>query len=369
MYIYKITNKKNGKSYIGQSCRNPEVRWEEHVKSSLSTDEKQKNYLQNAIKEYGWDNFKPEIIEVIPIEKGQSFLDEREVFYILEFQTFHQWGKGYNLTLGGSGTKGSSCKSERKKSLSGQNDTYDYANYDIKTGKLQNIYQSAREAAKGVGGLRYEHVNAASNWLIGKGKFAKTYKGYIWMKLPNGEQFPKQINLKEWKSKTRQLTKTKQPKSREVNLDKSLYEISQYDLLGNLIKTWPNNLSLIEREFKTFFPNETVKYNTIVNNLKRKSFTAGGYFWQRHKLGESPKKISVMSEYIGFELKKELMIKEPIFMLDDMKNVLMKFPSIWQIPKNIASSFDKIEIYKSANNYKKYKNNYWIFNKDIELFR
>ena len=365
MYIYKLTNKKNGKVYIGQSCRNPEVRWEEHVKGSLSTDERQKTYLQNAINKHGWDNFLPKIIEVIDVEKGKSFLDEREVKHIIEYESYYKSGKGYNLTLGGSGTKGAGCKSERKKNLSTQTDTYDYANYDMESGKLVNIYQSAREAAKGVGGLRYEHVNAASNWLIGKGKFAKSYKGYIWMKLPNGQNFPEKINIQEWQSKTKQKTNNKQPKSKEVHLDKDLYEIGQYDLFGKLVKIWPNNLSLIEREFKTFFPNDTVKYNSIVNNLKRKSFTAGGYFWKRNKLGESPEKISVMSEYTGFEVIKDLMINQPILMMDENKNVIDEFSSILQIPKNIASSFDKVEIYKSVNNKKKYKNNYWIFKKDI----
>ena len=168
MYIYKLTNKKNGKSYIGQSCRNPEVRWEEHVKNSYSSDPKQRKYLQNAINKYGWDNFDKEIIEVNDITKGQSFLDEREFYWVLEHKTFYKWGNGYNLTLGGSGTKGGgSCRREKLKSKTGQTDTYDYANYDIKTGKLVNVYLTAREGAKGVGGMRYEHVNAAANWIIG----------------------------------------------------------------------------------------------------------------------------------------------------------------------------------------------------------
>jgi hypothetical protein len=367
MYIYRLTNKKNGKVYIGQTCRNPEVRWEDHVRSSISNDLKNKQYLHNAINKYGWDNFKTEIIEVIDIEKGQKYLDEREFENILKHNSYYKYGKGYNMTLGGSGTKGSSsCKSERNKQVSEQSDTYDYANYDPVTGNLVNIYLSSREAAKSVGGLRYEHINASADWLIGKGKFARTYKGYIWMKLPNGVKFPKKINIKEWSELTRQKPKTKQPKSDEVNKNKNLYEIGQYDLLGKLVKIWINNLSLIEREFSTFFPGEKIKYNTIVNNLKNKNFTAGGYFWKRNLLGESPKTIPVMSEYKGYEIRKELVNNEPILMINSDGNIVNQFNSIYQIPNNIASSFDKVEIYKSATETKKPHKNYkWIFVKDF----
>lgn len=368
MYIYKLTNKKNGKIYIGQSCRNPEVRWEDHVRSSLSTDPKQRKYLHNAINEHGWHNFKPEVIEVIDVKKGQKYLDEREVYHILENLSFHKWGKGYNLTLGGSGTKGSnSCKSEREKQTSEQTDTYDYANYNKETGELVNIHTNVREAAKSVGGLSYEWVSRAADWLIGKSKYAtKTYKGFIWMKLPNGSQFPKKINVKVLDNIQTPNQIKKQPRSKEVTSEKQNYEISQYDFKGILQKTWPNNLRLIEREFKTFFPNDKITYNSIINNLKGKNFSAGGYFWKRFLLGGSPQTIPVMSEYIGYEFKKELMIGEPILMINKQGEVESEFQSIYEIPSNIASSFDKIEIYKSATETKKpYKDHSWIFLKDF----
>lgn len=363
MYIYKLTNKINGKSYIGQTCRNPEARWEEHLKTSLSTDPEQKKYLQNAIEKYGWENFSKEILEIIPIEKGQKYLDEREFFYILENKTFHKHGRGYNLTLGGSGTKGmGSCKAEKVKVLSKQTDKYDYANYDKDTGNIVNVYPSAREAAKAVGGQRYEHVNASADWFIGKGKYAKTYKGYIWMKLPNGQDFPKKINLKTWSNQKRLLPTKRQPKSSDVNQEKNFYEISQYDLLGNKLKTWPNNLSLIEREFGTFFPNEKVKYNTIVNNLKGKSFTAGGYFWKRFPINTSPINIPVMEEYQGYNFKKEILSNKPILVFDMSGKFLKKFESILEIPDDLASSFDKLRIYQEVMDGKgKYKNLIWKF--------
>lgn len=368
MYIYKLTNKKNGKSYIGQSCRNPEVRWEEHVKSSISDDDIHKTYLQNAINNYGWDNFDATIIEVIPIEKGQSYLDEREVTNILEYETFHKWGKGYNLTLGGRGTKGSSCRAERQKQVGEQSDTYDYANYNPTTGDLVNVYTNVRDAAKGVGGTSYEWVSRAADWIIGKAKYAtKTYKGYIWMKLPNGSNFPPKINIKIW-GITQSPKKIKsQPRNKDVTSEKNNYEIAQYNLLGNLEKIWPNNLRLIEREFNTFYPNDKITYNGIINNIKEKSFSAGGYFWKRNDLGKSPKKIPVMSEYKGFEMNKELFLNTPIVQLNEFGKIINKFNSIYEIPLNLFSNYDKIEIFKLAKNIQKkpYKNFIWVFEKDF----
>jgi|694.fasta_scaffold77608_3 group I intron endonuclease len=368
MYIYKLTNKKNGKIYIGQSCRNPEIRWEEHVKSVLSTDEQQRTYLQNAINKDKWENFDKEIIEVIPIERGQSYLDEREVFNILEYQTFHKWGKGYNLTLGGRGTKGSSCRVEKQKQSDKQQDTYDYANYNVKTGELVNVYTNVRDAAKGVGGSSYEWVSRASDWIIGKAKYAtKTYKGYIWMKLPNGSTFPPKINIKTWDIVQKPDIIKSQPRDKEVTSDKKNYEIAQYDTMGDLKKIWPNNLRLIEREFSTFFPGEKVTYNSIINNIKGKSFTAHGYFWKRNKIGESPNKIPVMSEYQGFEIDKKLFLTEPILKINKFGDILKKFKSIYEIPSNLYTNYDKIEIFKIAKNNSRetYKDYYWIFDKNV----
>ena len=57
--IYKHTNLINGKIYIGQTCQNPEDRWDYgcgYKKHNL--------HFYNAIKKYGWkEGFSHEIIE------------------------------------------------------------------------------------------------------------------------------------------------------------------------------------------------------------------------------------------------------------------------------------------------------------------
>ena len=86
--IYLITNKINGKQYVGQTARDMWTRFEEHCKpSNLS-------YLGRAIQKYGYLNFKLQELERVPIDK----LDEREIYWIKHYNTFQD---GYNQTTGG----------------------------------------------------------------------------------------------------------------------------------------------------------------------------------------------------------------------------------------------------------------------------
>lgn len=61
--IYKITNKINGNSYIGQSI-DIENRWYKHEWASKSSKSREYNYsIHKAMRKYGIENFSFEIIE------------------------------------------------------------------------------------------------------------------------------------------------------------------------------------------------------------------------------------------------------------------------------------------------------------------
>jgi group I intron endonuclease len=61
--IYKITNKINGKCYIGQS-QHIEKRWTDHKTASHNQNDKGYEYpLYRAFRKYGIDNFTFEIIQ------------------------------------------------------------------------------------------------------------------------------------------------------------------------------------------------------------------------------------------------------------------------------------------------------------------
>lgn len=91
-FIYKITNKKNGKIYIGQTIQPIQRRFNQHVSHAIT--EKSDHKFARAIRKYGKENFEIEIIEEIEKDK----LDEREKYWIKFYNSIQE---GYNTAEGG----------------------------------------------------------------------------------------------------------------------------------------------------------------------------------------------------------------------------------------------------------------------------
>ena len=94
-FIYAITNKVNGKKYIGKTNHSIEKRFREHLKDSRQSRCKDRP-LYRAINKYGEENF--EITMVEEVDYGLSC--DREVFWIEHFDTYRS---GYNATRGADG--------------------------------------------------------------------------------------------------------------------------------------------------------------------------------------------------------------------------------------------------------------------------
>lgn len=91
MIIYKITNKINGKVYIGQTTLTINRRWYYHCyKSSGCT------FLHRAIEKYGAENF---TIEQVDAANNKFELDQKEQFWIQHYNSLTP--NGYNLKTGG----------------------------------------------------------------------------------------------------------------------------------------------------------------------------------------------------------------------------------------------------------------------------
>ena len=88
--IYKITNKINGKVYIGQS-RDIDARWRQHINA------KDNFAIHNAIKKYGEENFCFEVLLECPAEMLNDW--ERDMIALYDCIS----PNGYNLTEGGEG--------------------------------------------------------------------------------------------------------------------------------------------------------------------------------------------------------------------------------------------------------------------------
>ena len=90
MIVYKITDKTNGKVYIGQTTRSLKKRWDEHCKLNLCP------LIHAAILKHGVENF---TVEQIDSATSRDELDLKEQHWIKHYDCISP--KGYNLTSGG----------------------------------------------------------------------------------------------------------------------------------------------------------------------------------------------------------------------------------------------------------------------------
>ena len=90
--IYKLTNLKNQKAYVGQAA-NLADRWKDHIKAGLGIDTPN-NMLYTAMLIDGVENFTFEVLE----ECERGALNDREKYYI-DFYRTQEFG--YNMTKGG----------------------------------------------------------------------------------------------------------------------------------------------------------------------------------------------------------------------------------------------------------------------------
>jgi group I intron endonuclease len=93
-WIYRLTNKINGKMYHGQTIQNVDDRWKRYKYLHCKSQPK----LYNALKKYGVENFLFETIDSTP--KNQFELDNLETHYITKHNSIKN---GYNCNPGGHG--------------------------------------------------------------------------------------------------------------------------------------------------------------------------------------------------------------------------------------------------------------------------
>jgi group I intron endonuclease len=108
--VYKITNNKNRKIYIGITSQGATTnRWYKHCSDANCGSDFP---IHNAIRKYGKENFQVEVIEVID-NQDYDYLKEREIYWIRFYDSYNR-KIGYNLTLGGDGTFGRFHSEETK---------------------------------------------------------------------------------------------------------------------------------------------------------------------------------------------------------------------------------------------------------------
>ena len=177
-YIYTITNKTDNKTYVGQTVRELDTRWKDHLKKRSNC-----RYLKSAINKYGVDNF---VFKLVCIT-FDNMLDDMEIQYIQKYNCLVP--NGYNLRLGGnSGTHNAETKQKISESLklrykngNGQESLKKgvitrrknkIIQFDINGNRLRS-FDSCNEAAEFIG----TPPNNISRCCIGK---SKTSMGFVW---------------------------------------------------------------------------------------------------------------------------------------------------------------------------------------------
>jgi group I intron endonuclease len=97
-YIYQIRNRITGKSYIGETIKEPETRWKQHI--ACAKIGKGCPALRDAFNKYGIESFEFKIL-IICFDDDRFFYEKE---YIKRYNT--QAPNGYNILPGGIGGAG-----------------------------------------------------------------------------------------------------------------------------------------------------------------------------------------------------------------------------------------------------------------------
>jgi len=95
MRVYLVTNKVNGKVYVGQTTKTITKRLEEHVYKAISMNADE--HLHKAIRKYGPEEFSIELVRECQTKWSLNMLERK---YVFEYKSW-QPEFGYNKTFGG----------------------------------------------------------------------------------------------------------------------------------------------------------------------------------------------------------------------------------------------------------------------------
>jgi len=276
--VYKYTNIKNNKVYIGQTKQTLKKR---------AGGKKGQNYLREdtifskAIKKYGWENFEPEIL-FDNLDKNNA--DLKEIETILEYDSYNP-KKGYNGTLGGG--SGIPTKKTKEKISNGVRNSEKFAKnnfeahakkvfkIDVKN-KTFELFESLSIAEEKTGALR---TNIAS---VCYGK-AKSAKKFLWKFEEDFNENDLDKHINEYKNSLREKYGNKRNKKISESQKERLSKPENTQYLEKRVRCV--KLSTCETfEFKSltdaanFAKIKAPSNISLVCNKKRNS--AGGYTWE-----------------------------------------------------------------------------------------
>ena len=171
--IYKITNSRNGKVYVGQTTKTLKQRLTQHFYAARETV-RQKNFYEDILK-YGTDSFSIELIEECPDEAA----DVVESYWIYKLDTINS---GYNscLSYGKNSFSAKSVPSEKYlKQLNKNKIPLKAIDQFTLEGEYIRTFSSAREAEIFLFGNGHKAGRVSFIQQAARGAKSKAY-GYKW---------------------------------------------------------------------------------------------------------------------------------------------------------------------------------------------
>lgn len=107
--VYLITNRVNGKRYVGITTKSLQKRWQLHINSANAGSY---YWIHKAIRKYGADAFE---VEELGVASDWKTACQIETTLIAFFKTFWLDGRGYNQTRGGDGNASEWSQEMREK--------------------------------------------------------------------------------------------------------------------------------------------------------------------------------------------------------------------------------------------------------------
>lgn len=258
-YIYKITNSITKKCYIGETKKtNPELRWNEHkskIEKGIGCPA-----LQDAVRKYGIDNFKFDIL-IICFDEDRYYYEKE---YIKKYNSMSP--NGYNLTPGGEGG-GFHGKKHSESTIA-----------KIKN-SLKQLYENNPELRK----ISSERVKSLfkdekyrikiSEGVLNSEKWKNSKKGNYKCRNQSEETKNKIKNsVKEYYKKNTKTIDINIEKHRSIMAMVKGVKIIQYDLHNNFIKEF---VSIKEASRQTGIPCSTL------GKAIRTTFHAGNFIWRK----------------------------------------------------------------------------------------
>lgn len=137
-YLYRISNSVNPKLYFGQSI-DWKIRKMGHWAAARRGEE---GLLYRAMRRHGLDKFQ---FEVIDTSETLESANEKEIALIAQYDTTNP-SKGYNLALGGGGTRGVVNPSEETREKIGKNNPR--FRKDITTEEVKLLWENGKSIAE-----------------------------------------------------------------------------------------------------------------------------------------------------------------------------------------------------------------------------